>query len=76
MIHLALAVTTPAFCSESCDLMERLSVRENPNILTCDDIEKILPHRQPMLMVDKIIDYEPMKWAIGEKLMSRNIMKM
>ena len=72
MIHLALAVTTPAFCSESCDLMERLSVRENPNILTCDDIEKILPHRQPMLMVDKIIDYEPMKWAIGEKLMSRN----
>lgn len=52
--------------------LTNIEVRENPNILTCDDIERILPHRQPMLMIDRIVDYEPLKWAVGEKLMSRN----
>lgn len=52
--------------------MDRLTIRDNPKILTCDDIERILPHRQPMLMVDRILDYEPSEWAIGEKLLSRN----
>ena len=52
--------------------MNEFDVRENANVLTCDDIEKILPHRQPMIMVDKILDYEPEKWAIGVRMMSRN----
>ena len=52
--------------------MDEIEVRENPNVLTCDDIERILPHRQPMLMIDRILDYEPKQWAIGEKLLSRN----
>lgn len=52
--------------------MEDIQVRENANVLDCDDIEKILPHRQPMLMIDRIVDYEPLQWAVGEKLLSRN----
>ena len=27
------------------------------------EIQKILPHRYPFLMVDKIVDFEPGQWA-------------
>ena len=36
-------------------------------ILTVTDIMEILPHRYPMLLVDKIIEIEPMKYAVGIK---------
>jgi len=36
-------------------------------ILTVTDIMKILPHRYPMLLVDRIIELEPMKYAVGIK---------
>jgi len=35
--------------------------------LDINEIKKILPHRFPMLLVDRILDLEPMKWAIGLK---------
>ncbi len=35
-------------------------------------IEAILPHRHPFLFVDRILDYEPARWIIGVKLVSRN----
>ena len=38
--------------------MNRLGVKE---------IEQILPHRHPFLLVDYIEDYEPGKFAIGYK---------
>ena len=38
--------------------------------LSSDEIKKILPHRYPFLMVDKIIDMEPGKWAKGIKCVS------
>ena len=36
------------------------------------EIKKILPHRFPMLLVDRILDLEPMKWAVGIKNISVN----
>ena len=35
--------------------------------LEVTDIMEILPHRYPMLLVDRIIELEPMKYAVGVK---------
>ncbi len=42
--------------------------------LTADEIQKILPHRYPFLLVDKITDYEPGRYAKGIKCVSANEM--
>lgn len=36
-------------------------------ILDINEIQKILPHRPPMLLVDRIIEIEPFKSAVGIK---------
>ena len=36
-------------------------------ILNHEDILEILPHRYPMLLVDRIVELEPMKRAVGIK---------
>lgn len=36
-------------------------------VLDINEIKKILPHRFPMLLVDRILDVEPMKRAVGIK---------
>ncbi|MGN0974581.1 MAG: 3-hydroxyacyl-ACP dehydratase FabZ [Gemmiger sp.] len=41
--------------------------RETPNALTSAQIAEILPHRYPLALVDRILDYEPGHWAIGRK---------
>ena len=46
--------------------------RENANALTCDEIAKILPHRYPFALVDRIFDMEPGQWAVGRKCVSGN----
>lgn len=46
--------------------------RENANALTCDEIAKILPHRYPFALVDRILDMEPGQWAVGRKCVSGN----
>lgn len=43
--------------------------------LEVTEIKKILPHRFPMLLVDRILDMEPMKWAEGIKNISVNEMQ-
>ena len=43
--------------------------------LDVTEIKKILPHRFPMLLVDRILDLEPMKWAVGIKNVSVNEMQ-
>lgn len=43
--------------------------------LYAEEIMKILPHRYPMLLVDKITDYEPGKYADGIKCVSMNEMQ-
>ncbi len=40
--------------------------------LNSNQIQEILPHRYPMALVDKIVDYEPGKWARGIKCVSVN----
>ena len=42
--------------------------------LNSNEIQKILPHRYPFLLVDKITDFEPGKWAKGIKCVSVNEM--
>lgn len=39
---------------------------------TADEIRQILPHRYPMLLVDRIIDGEVGKFATGIKCVSQN----
>ena len=36
-------------------------------VLEASEIQKIIPHRYPMLLVDRIIELEPMKRAVGIK---------
>ncbi len=42
--------------------------------LNSNQIQQILPHRYPFLLVDKITDYEPGKWAKGIKCVTANEM--
>ena len=44
---------------------------EPPRTMTAAEIEKILPHRYPFALVDKILDYTPGQWARGVKCVTR-----
>ena len=41
-------------------------------ILNATEIQPIIPHRYPMLLVDRIIELEPMKRAVGIKNVTMN----
>jgi len=41
-------------------------------ILTATEIQAVIPHRYPMLLVDRIIELEPMKRAVGIKSVTIN----
>jgi UDP-3-O-acyl N-acetylglucosamine deacetylase/beta-hydroxyacyl-ACP dehydratase FabZ len=45
---------------------------ENMITLDIQEIQKILPHRYPMLLVDRIVELEPMKRAVGIKNITFN----
>jgi len=40
--------------------------------LNSNQIREIIPHRYPMQLVDKIVDFEPGKWADGIKCVTVN----
>ncbi len=40
--------------------------------LGVEEIKRILPHRYPFLLVDKITELEPMKRAVGYKMVTYN----
>ncbi|MDD2418467.1 MAG: 3-hydroxyacyl-ACP dehydratase FabZ [Oscillospiraceae bacterium] len=42
--------------------------------LNSNQIQEIIPHRYPFLLVDRITDFEPGKWAKGLKCVSANEM--
>ena len=46
--------------------------KEWTSVLDVNEIQKILPHRYPMLFVDRIVEMEPMKRAVGIKCVSFN----
>jgi len=48
------------------------SDRAPSRILTIEDIQKLLPHRYPFLLVDRIIDFVPNKSATGIKNVTFN----
>ncbi|MEN6412078.1 MAG: 3-hydroxyacyl-ACP dehydratase FabZ [Veillonellales bacterium] len=41
-------------------------------MLSSTEIQKIIPHRYPMLLVDRIVELEPMKRAVGIKNVTIN----
>jgi 3-hydroxyacyl-[acyl-carrier-protein] dehydratase len=41
-------------------------------MLNIDEIQKILPHRPPFLLIDRIEELEPGKRAVGRKCVSMN----
>lgn len=43
-----------------------------PAILTLEDIQKLLPHRYPFALVDRIIEYVPGEKAVGLKNVTFN----
>jgi 3-hydroxyacyl-[acyl-carrier-protein] dehydratase len=44
----------------------------NKAVFTLEDIQKILPHRYPFALVDRIIEYVPGKLAVGIKNVTFN----
>jgi len=40
--------------------------------LTVEEIQQLIPHRYPMLLVDKVVDMEPGKWIHAVKNVSIN----
>jgi UDP-3-O-[3-hydroxymyristoyl] N-acetylglucosamine deacetylase/3-hydroxyacyl-[acyl-carrier-protein] dehydratase len=47
-------------------------VPSDDSSLSIRDIEKILPHRYPFLLVDRVLELVPNKWAVGIKNVTRN----
>ncbi|MBV6622069.1 MAG: 3-hydroxyacyl-ACP dehydratase FabZ [Rivularia sp. (in: Bacteria)] len=45
---------------------------ENKTIFTVEEIQKLLPHRYPFALVDRITDYVPGKQAVGIKNVTFN----
>ncbi len=41
-------------------------------VMTVQEIEKLLPHRHPFLLVDRIIELEPDKRVVGVKCVTAN----
>lgn len=45
---------------------------EFPTVMSIEEIMKVLPHRYPFLLVDRVVAFEPGKRAIGIKNISMN----
>lgn len=41
-------------------------------IISVEEIQKLIPHRYPMLLIDRVLDYEPGKWLHGIKNVTFN----
>lgn len=42
------------------------------NVIEIQEIKSIIPHRYPMLLVDRVLDYQPGKWLHAVKNVSIN----
>jgi len=49
------------------DFPEEYKKREFKRALNLNQLLHVIPHRDPILMIDDILDYEPGIWAIGHK---------
>lgn len=41
-------------------------------VITVEEIQTLIPHRYPMLLIDRVLDYEPGKWLHGIKNVTFN----
>ncbi|MBD2530266.1 3-hydroxyacyl-ACP dehydratase FabZ [Nostoc flagelliforme FACHB-838] len=64
--------TTTPTSTESQAINETTISSEIKTTFTSEEIQKLLPHRYPFLLVDKIIDYVPGKKAVGVKNVTIN----
>jgi 3-hydroxyacyl-[acyl-carrier-protein] dehydratase len=46
--------------------------RYTNTIISSEQISKILPHRYPFLLVDRVVEFEPGKRAVGLKCITAN----
>lgn len=46
--------------------------KEVKTVFTTEDVDKFLPHRYPFALVDKIVEYEAGKKAVGIKQVTKN----
>ena len=51
---------------------ESMEAERKPRELDIDGIQKILPHRYPFLLIDRVFDYEPGSYALARKCVSGN----
>lgn len=65
-------VKDPGSASTKSDENETTSTSEIKTIFTIEEIHKLLPHRYPFALVDRIIDYVPSKRAVGIKNVTFN----
>lgn len=49
-----------------------VALKTAKTILTVEDIQKLLPHRYPFLLVDRIVEYVPGERAVGIKNVTFN----
>ncbi|MBN4005373.1 3-hydroxyacyl-ACP dehydratase FabZ [Nostoc sp. LPT] len=64
--------TTTPTSTESQAINEITISSEIKTTFTSEEIQKLLPHRYPFLLVDKIIDYVPGEKAVGVKNVTIN----
>lgn len=43
-----------------------------PNTVDVEEIRTLIPHRYPMLLIDKVVDFEPGQWLHGIKNVTIN----
>jgi len=65
-------VTDPDSAPTKSQTNETTSTSETKTIFTVEEIQKLLPHRYPFALVDRIIDYVPEKSAVGIKNVTFN----
>lgn len=58
--------------TESQPINETQVISEVKTTFSSEEIQQLLPHRYPFLLVDKIIDYVPGKMAVGVKNVTFN----
>lgn len=49
-----------------------MSETHKPHPLSIEQIQEVLPHRSPFLLIDRVLDHEPGSWAKGIKCVSAN----
>ncbi|MBW4643333.1 MAG: 3-hydroxyacyl-ACP dehydratase FabZ [Goleter apudmare HA4340-LM2] len=69
---MSILTETNSIDTENQDAHDTTITAEVKTTFTSEEIQKLLPHRYPFLLVDRIIDYVPGKKAIGVKNVTVN----